>query len=318
MTWESWDFAFGVTLPNLLMLLLGVFLRYSRLIDEPFCDKATRLVFTVALPCLLFFSITTNHSDITPHITLAMYAAVSTIVSFLVLELISPFLVPEPRERGIFVQGGFRSNTAILGLAYCAAAYGEEGVVLGSIYMVSTVILFNILSIITLTRSLSPHGNNQMNVGPIVRSIAKNPLIIAIISALIFSLTGIALPETLITTGKFISNLALPLALLCAGASLDWRMMFRSSNTAMYSSVARLLFVPGLITFGGWLVGFHGVALGVIFLLTASPTAAVSYIMTRAMGGNATLAANIIAMTTVGSFFTTAIGLYLLRSNGLI
>ena len=32
--------------------------------------------------------------------------------------------------------------------------------------------------------------------------------------------------------------------------------------------------------------------------------------MTRAMGGNATLAANIIAITTVGSFFTTALGIY--------
>jgi predicted permease len=36
------------------------------------------------------------------------------------------------------------------------------------------------------------------------------------------------------------------------------------------------------------------------------------------MGGNATLAANIIAVTTLGSFFTTALGLYLLRTLGVI
>ncbi|MBI0275703.1 AEC family transporter, partial [Hafnia alvei] len=41
-------------------------------------------------------------------------------------------------------------------------------------------------------------------------------------------------------------------------------------------------------------------------------------VMTRAMGGNATLAANIIAITTVGSFFTTALGLYFLRGWGVI
>lgn len=40
--------------------------------------------------------------------------------------------------------------------------------------------------------------------------------------------------------------------------------------------------------------------------------------MTRAMGGNATLAANIIAITTVGSFFTTALGIYFLRSLGVM
>ncbi|CNH01629.1 putative AEC family malate permease [Yersinia pekkanenii] len=35
-------------------------------------------------------------------------------------------------------------------------------------------------------------------------------------------------------------------------------------------------------------------------------------------GGNATLAANIIAITTVGSFFTTAMGIYFLRSLGVM
>ncbi|SQI44606.1 Uncharacterised protein [Serratia plymuthica] len=33
-------------------------------------------------------------------------------------------------------------------------AYGDEGVALGSLYLTVTVILFNVLSVITLTRSL--------------------------------------------------------------------------------------------------------------------------------------------------------------------
>lgn len=44
MSWETWSFAFGVTVPNLLMLLLGVVLRRFRLLDDAFCDGATRLV----------------------------------------------------------------------------------------------------------------------------------------------------------------------------------------------------------------------------------------------------------------------------------
>ena len=72
------------------------------------------------------------------------------------------------------------------------------------------------------------------------------------------------------------------------------------------------------MTLGAWAFGFRGAALGVIFLFSCTPTAAGSYVMTRAMGGNATLAANIIAVTTLGSFFTTALGLYLLRTLGVI
>jgi hypothetical protein len=36
------------------------------------------------------------------------------------------------------------------------------------------------------------------------------------------------------------------------------------------------------------------------------------------MGGNAALAANIIALTTLGSLLTTSLGVMLLRSGGLI
>ena len=56
--------------------------------------------------------------------------------------------------------------------------------------------------------------------------------------------------------------------------------------------------------------------LGILFLLSASPTAAASYVMTRAMGGNAGLAANIIVLTTLGSILGSSLGITLLRGMG--
>lgn len=75
-------------------------------------------------------------------------------LTFLLLEVAAKWLVKDPRERGVFVQGGFRANTAIVGLAFAMTAYGAEGVAIGSMYLTVTVILFNTLSVITLTRSL--------------------------------------------------------------------------------------------------------------------------------------------------------------------
>ena len=54
MFWQTWSFAFGVTVPNLLILLLGMVLRRTGLMDDSFNEKASRLVFNIALPCLLF------------------------------------------------------------------------------------------------------------------------------------------------------------------------------------------------------------------------------------------------------------------------
>ncbi|RLM26366.1 transporter [Brenneria alni] len=319
MSWENWSFAFNVTVPNLLMLLLGIALRKLNMLNDDFCDSAMRLVFNVSLPCLLFFSVATNHQSIMEQLPLVIYGVVGTLLTYLLLEFAAVYVVKEPTERGIFVQGGFRSNTGIMGLAFAMSAYGKEGVAIGSLYLMVTVTMFNVLSVITLTRSLQRTTDGR-GIGKLalLKSIVTNPLIIGLLGGLCYSKSGLPMPTVIQQTGNFIAALSLPLALLCAGVSLDWRMIFRSSNVAALSSLAKLLIVPGILTLGGWLVGFRGVTLGVIFLFSATPTAAGSYAMTRAMGGNPTLAANIIGLTTAGSFFVIALGVYFLRSLGVI
>ncbi|KEY57025.1 AEC family transporter [Serratia sp. DD3] len=318
MSWEIWSFAFGVTVPNLLMLLLGIWLRHRRIMDDFFIDGATKLVFNLALPCLLFFSIANNHPQLRDNLTLVIFGAVGTTGTFLLLEFSAKWLVKNPRERGVFVQGGFRANNAIIGLAYAITAYGEQGKAIAPMYLTVTVVLYNVLSVITLTRSLQGGPGQKINPLALLRSIVKNPLILGLLSGVAYAQTGLGMPQFIQQTGSYISGLSLPLALLCTGASLDLRAMFRTSNVAVLSSSAKLFLIPLLMTAGGWLCGFRGATLGIIFMFSASPTAAASYVMTRAMGGNATLAANIIAITTVGSFFTTALGIYFLRSWGLI
>lgn len=319
MSWETWSFAFNVTMPNLLMLFMGIALRKLNLLNDAFCDTAMRMVFNVSLPCLLFFSVASNQQSFVSQWPLVVYGTVGTLATFLLLELAATRLVKDPKERGIFVQGGFRSNTGVMGLAFAMSAYGDEGIAVGSLYLMVTVIMFNALSVITLTRSLQRQSPEQkIPVSQLLRGIVTNPLIIGLLLGAAYGQSQLPMPGVIKQTGGFISAMALPLALLCAGASLEWRSMFRSSNVAVLSSVAKVFVVPGLLTLGGWLVGFRGVELGIIFLFSSTPTAAGSYAMTRAMGGNATLAANIIGLTTVGAFFMIALGLYFLRSLGVI
>lgn len=319
MSWETWSFAFNVTMPNVIMLLIGIGLRKINLLNDAFCDTAMRVVFNLSLPCLLFFSVAGNHQSFASQWPLVVYGTIGTLATFLLLEIAAVKLVKDPKERGIFVQGGFRSNTGVMGLAFAMSAYGDEGIAVGSLYLMVTVIMFNALSVITLTRSLQRQSPEQkIPVSQLLRGIVTNPLIIGLLLGAAYGQSQLPMPSVIKQTGGFISSMALPLALLCAGASLEWRSMFRSSNVAVLSSVAKIFVVPGLLTMGGWLVGFRGVELGIIFLFSSTPTAAGSYAMTRAMGGNATLAANIIGLTTVGAFFMIAIGLYVLRSLGVI
>lgn len=139
---------------------------------------------------------------------------------------------------------------------------------------------------ITLTRSLRRGlDGGRVSKKALLTSIATNPLIIGLLLGVGYSQSGLALPDVVRQTGQQISGLALPLALVCAGVSLDFKTMLRTSNVAAFSTVAKLVVVPGLLTLGCWLVEFRGVQLGIIFLFTSTPTAAGSYAMTRAMGG---------------------------------
>lgn len=207
MSWETWSFAFNVTVPNLLMMLLGILLRHWRLMDDRFVDGATRLVFNLALPCLLFFSIATNHPQLLGNLPLVLFGAVGTLATFLLLELAAKWLVKEPRERGVFVQGGFRANTAIVGLAYAMTAYGSEGIALASLYLTVTVILFNVLSVITLTRSLQGGQGKKISHLSLLRSIVTNPLIIGLVCGLLYAQTGLGIPTVIRQTGSYISAL---------------------------------------------------------------------------------------------------------------
>jgi predicted permease len=301
-------------MPIFLILVLGVVLYRIRLINDNFIDVASKLVFNVTLPALLFISISKTDLTSNTDLSLVIYAMAAVTITYIALELIMSTWVSDKAERAVLVQGAFRSNMGIIGLAYCVNAYGDEVFAVASIYLGGVTILFNILSVIGLSRGL---GGNA-NIKSILKGIAKNPLIIAIMAAFASSLTGITLPMTLYKAGDYFAQMTLPLALLCAGASLSFKSLRSGMLGAMMASVGKLIFIPFVLTYGGYLLGYRGMELGVLFLMSSAPTASASYIMVRAMNGNSALAANIIVITTIVSLITTSIGVTLLRSFNLI
>lgn len=305
-------FAFSVTGPIFVVLMLGIALARVGLITDAFVDAGTKLVFNVTLPSLLFISISKTNLEQTAIIALIGYGLAGTFAAYVLLEMLARTLVRPDTDRGVVVQGAFRSNMAIVGLAYCVNAYGEAGLAAASLYLGFVTILLNILSVVTLNRSLNRHGSWRDN----FKAIARNPLIIAILLALPVAWTHVHLPAVLLRTGEYFAQMTLPLALLCTGASLSLEGLRQEPRNAVYSSLGKLLLVPVLLTAGGFALGFRGMELGILFLLSSAPTAAASYVMARAMGGNASLSANIIVLTTLGSIFTTSLGIMVLRGQG--
>jgi malonate transporter len=309
------DFAFGVTGPIFALVFLGILLKKFKVVDDAFTLAASRLVYMVAMPTMLFMSmINTDIRSVVDGPYLA-FAICGSLVVFAIASLLSPLLVKNRQDRGVFIQGIFRSNLAIVGLAFCLNAYGEPGLAKASILMSILTILYNLLSVYTLSASLS---SERVRVSKVLINIIKNPLIAALIIGIIFNLAEVPIPGVARTSGEYVARMTLPLALICIGSALSIGELKNSSSVSLMAVFAKLVVVPLTFTYAAYLWGIQGMDLGILFLMVASPTAAASYIMVQNLGGNAKLAASIVVISTFASLITVSLGLAVLKQIGII
>jgi len=301
------------TLPVFVMVFLGIGLRRVGWIDQAFVSTASALVFKATLPTLIFLSIIRADLDATFNPALLGFYLVATLASFGLVWVWAARRIKQ-EDRGVYVQGAFRGNCGIVGLALAANLYGDYGLSAGGLLLGLVIVSYNTLSVIVL---LAYHPGKTMNFTETVRDLARNPLILAVIFAIPFAALDISLPGWIMTSGNYFASLTLPLALLCIGATISLKSIRSDSTAALGASMWKMVALPVICTFAAWLAGFEGRELGLMFLFFASPTAAASFVMVKALGGNDRLAANVIALTTLLASVTVTVGVFVLQSAGL-
>jgi malonate transporter len=296
-----------VTLPISLIIGLGILLKRIGWITDEFAKVGSDLVFNLTLPCLLFVNIAT--SNLTDHFPtlLIVFAGSAMTAVFLIFHLLA-FGIATKLARGAFVQGACRGNMAIIGLALSVNAFGDSALAIASMYLAVLVVPLNIFSILTLYY----HQERTPSVRDVAHSVLTNPLAIAISLAILVALLPIQVPRLMLDTGHYLASMTLPLALLCVGATIRLQ-EFRSSSVLYWAISSKIIFIPMVATALGFYVGLRGEELGVLFMMTAAPTAAAAYPMVRSIGGDYHLTAAIIAGSTLMSIVSSTLGLFLLR-----
>ena len=116
------SYTLHVTAPVFIIVFVGFFLKRVGIIDSHFVAKASDLVFKVCLPLLIFLSMSDNDIALLSQASLVSFSVAAALASFWVLWLASRFWVPHV-DRGVVVQGAFRSNLGIIGIALCAYCF---------------------------------------------------------------------------------------------------------------------------------------------------------------------------------------------------
>ena len=297
------QFAISTTLPIFLVLFVGMFLSSRGKVSDTFIRDANQIIYSIGLPLMLFITCATSTIALDKNTGIIYAFAVMTLAVFFGAWQTTKWLNCE-KDLGVIVQGCFRGNLVILGLAFASSAYGNKGLALATLPVAFTVVIYNILSVYILDR--------DRGVKATLKNIATNPLIIAIICGWIYNASQLPMPNIATTTAHYITQMVLPLALICIGASLNVKQLAHFDRAVVSANIWKLLISPVLACLLGYALNLRGDALMVLFLLASSPTATVSFVMAQALGANSKLAAAIVAQTTFFSLFTVTAGLILL------
>ncbi|MEQ9814285.1 MAG: AEC family transporter [Azospirillaceae bacterium] len=301
--------------PIFLLILLGGGLRRIAFVPDDFWAAAEKAVYYLFFPCLLFSSLAGSTIDVGALLPMALAMVIGVVAAAAALLAIRPVWGADGPAFSSIFQGGTRPNTYV-GLAAAFGLLGDEGVTLCAIGIAFVVPTVNIMAVMALVQFANQDGANRPGPLTAARAVVTNPLIIAIVLGLAFRYAGLGLPPILGEMTTILGRASLPLGLLAVGAGLDLRAASRAVRHVALSSTSKLFLVPAITVACGFLLGVEGAALTVAVLYNGLPTSASSYVLARQMGGDATLMAGIITMTTLAGILSLPIMLSLAELLG--
>lgn len=310
--------SFNVIAPVFFLMVLGYFLvNYTSLADGKLTKQANAIVFKIFLPCMLFYNVYQSDigSEIHSRIRLCIWAAGGLLILFVLLCLIVPRIVTQENQQGVVIQGIFRSNYVIFGVAVVQNMYGPKSTTTAAILSAILVPMYNFLAVVVLSIFGEKRENDWKK---IILDIIKNPLIISSVLGIIFSLLGIRLPTAVDTTVQDLAKLSTPIAFMILGGDLDFSKVKGNLKTAFVVLTIKLVILPLIMIPMVVMMGYRDADLLSGGLAYQTPVAVSSYIMAQQAGADGQLAGQLVVFSSVLSIFTLFVTIFILRTMGLL
>ena len=278
-----------VVTPVFLLAALGYF--WVKLGFEYRVEFVTRLAMTLAVPALVFTSLTQN--TINPKFLTEMIIVVCMAYAVVsVLALIFTFIFK--LDLRTFLMPLISGNTGNLGLPLCFLAFGKDG--LGY-----AVIVFAFTSIVAFTFGLWVVSGTRSFKQPL-----KEPLVPATILGLLFMFYGWEIPKILTNSLNLISQMAIPLMLITLGVAVA-RLKTQLAFKTLGISISKIM----IGTIAGITVGYQFSipyeAFAVLIIQMSMPVAVTSYLLAEKYGTNSEEVAGLVVVSTFLTTFTTPV-----------
>ncbi|MEN3110256.1 AEC family transporter [Uliginosibacterium paludis] len=244
-------------------------------------EGLTRVVFNLALPAMLFFTLSdfSRLPAVDARLLIAFFGGI--FVVFLLARVAGRLLFRLDGVSGsIFALGTIFSNNAMLGLPLARATLGE-----GAIPSVALVLAFNSLTLWTLVMvsiEWAQHGElSARGFAKTARGVLTNPLILAIMAGALFGLTGLPLPHLVSEPVSMLAQAATPLSLLVLGMGLAEFRIREGLVQSLTVCFLKLLVLPLVVWGIALLLHLPPMETRVVVLLSSMAMGVNVYLMSR-------------------------------------
>lgn len=297
-------------IPIFLLILLGYGFKRIKFPDDAFWPYADKFTYYVLFPSLLVYKLSTaNLSDIDGFAYVSS-ALIALVIVSLALMLFNKMALFEGKAFTSIFQGATRFNTYVF-LALVDALFGDGGLVLAAFLITFLIPIINILCISIFSLYAA---SSKITVMSFTKSIVKNPLIVACVLGGAINFFGVNLTTPVLKTLSVLSSAALPLGLLSVGVGLHLSHIKEAKMELLTSMFFKLAIFPAVIFFVAKAMGVEGLALSVLVVFGAMPTASSAYILARELGGDLKLMSSIVTLETIVSIVTLSVLLQVIAS----
>lgn len=297
--------------PVFLIVALGLVLRRFGFISEQFGKQLNGLVYWVGLPCLLFHKIATAGYDFALAGKTFLVLTIGMAACIILGYIIAVLLRLPARSISAFVQGAYRGNLVYIGLPVIIYSFKDstgftahQAETLAVLVLAFIVPVYNIAAVIILLAGR--HALRRQLLTRMFRSVATNPLVLACLAGIAYSLLAPALPTAAERTLSHIGQIALPLALLVVGAALLPEKFTAPAIPAVLASVIKIAAAPLAGLPFCYLFNLGPAETRITLLFLACPTAVASYVMAEQLDSDGPLSAAIIVISVTLSIASLA------------
>ncbi len=296
--------------PIFLIIAAGYAARRFGAIREEDVPRMNSVAFRFFMSCMCFYNVYASDLSSALRPRLIAFTVPGVLIAYVLSLIYGVLRVPRLEQRGVVIQGLFRSNYTILGLPLAAGLFGSGEIGVAAVTSAVVVPIFNTLSVITLEVC----SGKKPGIPKLLLAVAKNPLILGTAAGLLMLALGIRLPAPLEKAAQMMSQAASPLMLFLLGAFFRFRGLKDHWRQLLTVCLGRLVVIPAIAMSAAVALGFRGIELITLLTVFASSTAVASFPMAQQQGGDAALAGDIVVATSACASVSLFLWCFLFKS----